>query len=315
MKREAPNKLKFKQLQRALTLPLWQAVGLLETIWHITAINRPDGDIGYMTNVQIAALVEYSGDADQMVEALVDAKWLDRDHEFRLVIHDWSDHVPTYLKGAYRKNGKLFCDEAIRKRKTAAKQAQEQADRVTKTAAKHPLPNQTKPNLTSPPPVSPKSAAKQIEEEGVDVLSLDEEWDSLDCQLRRRGMGDAANALNGARSAGCTPPEVGLMLAHWEAYPKAWGIGLLYARIMRLRPGDDPTVGWPAPSHEYVQAEEAKRPPRALRSTLDPETQSLFYAKRRRRDGASDDEILGELLAKGLPQTLPITGATVGSST
>lgn len=291
MKREAPNKLKFKRLQRALSLPLWQAVGLLETLWHVTACNAPDGDIGKFANDEIAALMEYEGDANKLIEVLVETRWLDWVEPFRLVVHDWSDHVPTYLKGAYKKNGKHFAD-------FAAKQAQEQTNELTKPPAKQPLPNQTKPNQTPPPPSSSKSVAKQVEEKGVDLLSEDEDWDDIETMLRKRGMADAANAVKPARAAGCKPCEIAMLITHWDAYPKAWSIGLLYARIQRFRPGDAPTTGWGDPSPEYKQAQEAKRPPKALGPSLEEqkaEQAAEIAAARAAVEALTDQEFQGLL--------------------
>ena len=73
MKREAVGHTKIKRLCRRLDIPLWQAVGLLESL--------------------IALGIDYRGDETAMVEALVATGWLDRDPVERFVIHDWADHA------------------------------------------------------------------------------------------------------------------------------------------------------------------------------------------------------------------------------
>jgi hypothetical protein len=45
MKSGTESKLKFKQLQRRFDLALWQAHGLLDTLWEFTKSNAPAGDI------------------------------------------------------------------------------------------------------------------------------------------------------------------------------------------------------------------------------------------------------------------------------
>ena len=128
MKKDTTSKVKFKRLQRSLKLASWQAIGLLESIWHCAITNSPGGDIGRLSNEDIASAIEWEQDADLLVDALVECSWLDADPEFRLIVHNWSKHVPTYLKGAYEKHGKLFADVIAKQR---AKQLQEQP-------AKHP---------------------------------------------------------------------------------------------------------------------------------------------------------------------------------
>ncbi len=86
MKTGTESKLKFKKLQRRLKLPLWQAVGLLETLWRVTERNAPAGDIGRLSNEDIAAAIEWDGDADELVATLVATGWLIRDVHGRLML-------------------------------------------------------------------------------------------------------------------------------------------------------------------------------------------------------------------------------------
>lgn len=116
MKAGTESKLKFMGLKRQLRLPFWQVVGVLEAIWHTTLRNAPDGDIGRLSNEEIAAAIEWDGDADELVAALVKSRWLDTDADFRLIVHDWSEHCPNYLKGGYQNGHKKFADVAARER-------------------------------------------------------------------------------------------------------------------------------------------------------------------------------------------------------
>jgi hypothetical protein len=93
MKREAVHHSKMKRLCRRLRIPLWQAVGLLESIWHITAREAPRGDIGKLSDENIAIAIDYHEDEHAMIAALVETGWLDRNNQHRLVVHDWPDHA------------------------------------------------------------------------------------------------------------------------------------------------------------------------------------------------------------------------------
>lgn len=92
MKREAVGSTKMKKLCKLLGVKVYVAIGIMESIWHLTAREAPAGDIGKLTNEDIALSLDYEGDPDALVDALVDAHWLDRSEIHRLIIHDWHQH-------------------------------------------------------------------------------------------------------------------------------------------------------------------------------------------------------------------------------
>jgi len=145
VKSPALHSLKFSKLKRRLKLSHWQCVGVLESLWLFTQANAPRGDIGKHSDEDIAAAIEWDGDPAEFVGHLKECGWLDTCDQYRLVVHDWHDHAPRYLKGALYKNGQDFV-------KASAKQG---AKQPAKQGAKQPpmsnvLPNLTKPNLTKP---------------------------------------------------------------------------------------------------------------------------------------------------------------------
>lgn len=99
MKANTPELMKFKRLQRRLNESRRGIAGLLELLWIGVSRNCPEGDVGRFTNEEIAIMVDWEGDPDLLVNALVDCGWLDVCDENRLVVHDWLDHCPTYVKG------------------------------------------------------------------------------------------------------------------------------------------------------------------------------------------------------------------------
>jgi hypothetical protein len=84
---------KMKRLCRRMDIPLWQAVGLMESLWLLTGRETPRGDIGKLSNEDIALAIDYRGAEGELIEALVACGWIDRDEIERLVIHDWADHA------------------------------------------------------------------------------------------------------------------------------------------------------------------------------------------------------------------------------
>ena len=97
MMHQAISTVKFKALCKRLNLPLYETVGLLEALWLFAQIQAKDGDLTRFTPLEIAGWLDWQRDENEMVEALVETRWLDRD-ETGLRIHDWSEHKPNYLK-------------------------------------------------------------------------------------------------------------------------------------------------------------------------------------------------------------------------
>lgn len=106
MKREAIDHTKMKRLCRKLDIPRWQGVGLLESLWHLCAKQTPRGDIGKLSDEDIALGIDYRGNEQPIIDALVHCGWIDRSDTFRLVVHDWPDH----------------CDDSIHMRLARTKQ-------------------------------------------------------------------------------------------------------------------------------------------------------------------------------------------------
>ena len=113
MRHSTVNLMKFKRLSRRLRLPLWQTVGLLESIWILAQHNARDGELGRFACDEIAAWIEWEGDELEMIEALVECGWLDREGN-SLRIHDWLEECPTWIKGLISR------DQAVTKSATTS---------------------------------------------------------------------------------------------------------------------------------------------------------------------------------------------------
>ena len=114
MKRGTPDHWKMRELARLLNLParfgIATANGIMERLWHYTAKFHPRGDIGASPDWAIADACGWScgtrtdrlgQDSDKLaafIDALVVARWLDRDKVCRLLVHDWADHADSSVK-------------------------------------------------------------------------------------------------------------------------------------------------------------------------------------------------------------------------
>ena len=100
MKRTAMNHTKMKRLIRVLKIQQYAVVGILESLWHLTAREAPEGNIGKLSDEDIAAWIDWEGSGTELVEALVECGWVDADPTHRLVIHDWQEHCDDATKKA-----------------------------------------------------------------------------------------------------------------------------------------------------------------------------------------------------------------------
>lgn len=93
---------KFLALQRTLDRPIYECVGLLETLWMLAALHADDGDLTKFTSNDIASFVGWQEASDELIDALVTHRWLDRDAS-GLRIHDWDQNCPSYIHDRRRK--------------------------------------------------------------------------------------------------------------------------------------------------------------------------------------------------------------------
>jgi hypothetical protein len=128
MKRGTVEHPKLLALQAALELSRFEAVGLLECLWHFTANYAPSADVGRWPNLSIAQFIGWNDDPDKLVDALVTTGWLDKHKTHRLVVHDWHDHADeTVIKRLQRAGSGMVTGKhprlngkAVRQRPTTA---------------------------------------------------------------------------------------------------------------------------------------------------------------------------------------------------
>lgn len=122
MKREALNHPKLKLLARDLNCSLNEVRGLMWSLWGLAGFSFPRGDVGRLTNEEIALAVDYEGDHDFLVERLIARRLLDviDDEDGRLFVHDWHEHaddsVQYRLARSKEPNGTHFANGVPSKR-------------------------------------------------------------------------------------------------------------------------------------------------------------------------------------------------------
>ena len=106
MKRGTPRHPKTYALAEALTIPLPYAVGILEMLWHHTAQYTPRGDIGSLPDIAIAQACAFTRKPHILIDALIECRWLDRDPDYRLIVHDWPQHCEASVRKWLDRNQK-----------------------------------------------------------------------------------------------------------------------------------------------------------------------------------------------------------------
>lgn len=99
---------KFLRLARRLGCGKAAAAGHLEALWHFATEQAPAGDVGRWLDDDIAEGCFWEGEPAEFVGALIDAGWLDRCAQHRLVVHDWADHASEMLRKRNARAGITF---------------------------------------------------------------------------------------------------------------------------------------------------------------------------------------------------------------
>lgn len=230
MKQGTAEKRKFKRLKRRLGLKRYEAVGLLESLWDLTRRETPAGNVGRLTDADIADEMEWEGEPADLIVALVDEGWLDRHDEHRLIVHDWSDHAPNYLKALFKRENRQFADAETNSVATECETESPQNENLVLPQSNTTSPNPNPPHaLTKPHPTSagggevssPGKGGVERAGGGADDARLDRAARSMRITnlLRGADVSDHASILQIAQRRDMTPEIVESVIADVRGSP------------------------------------------------------------------------------------------------
>ncbi len=242
MKHNTINLVKFKTLSRLLGMRMYETVGVLESLWIFTLHNARDGNLSRFSALELAAWIDFDGDPDALIEALVQTGWLDRSEAGELWIHDWQEHAPNWLKGvAARQPGPPPSTEPSAAPSPPPSSEPSAAPGVEPA----PLPpNQTKPNPTKQNHRHPQTPSGQDGGGG----GLLDTWDRIEQQLAELKVIRIAPALAAAKKHKLTPHDVATIVRVYDEHPGRWGPAALSWRIENGVAAQSPAEGWPKPT-------------------------------------------------------------------
>lgn len=222
--------VKFRHLKRSLGLPHFATVGLLESLWMFASKNSPQGDIGKHSNEDIACMIEWDGDPDELIDSFVKYQWLDAHAEYRLVIHDWSDHAPNWLKGNLASHGKHFANASLQP-------AKQRAQSTSQVATK---PSPLNSRQSSPPPSNEEPSKPEAVGEA-------DQWEEVEEGLVSSGVSHWRGLLGSFRQTGCSAEHALELIEFWKQHKDRFDspVGALHHRFENAHPSIPANERWP----------------------------------------------------------------------
>ena len=108
MKLDALDHPKTFDFAARLGVELPTALGHLELLWAFTGKQAPRGDVGKWPDGAIARACYWMGRPELFTQALLESGFLEADSEHRLIIHDWHEHAPRWVKSKLKTLGQTF---------------------------------------------------------------------------------------------------------------------------------------------------------------------------------------------------------------
>lgn len=124
---------KTRRLGRALNLPAWAALGLLEALWHWVSRYCPEGLLTDEDIEDCADTIRFDGGGAGLAEVLESCGLLDR-QDGGWYVHDWHDHADETTKKALEKAGKRFANGSQSRRFTKKTEPPKQCEQFDSEA-------------------------------------------------------------------------------------------------------------------------------------------------------------------------------------
>lgn len=247
---------KMKRFAKLLGVPSYSAVGLLESLWHLAAEAAAEGDIGRFSAEEIADYVGWEGDAEQLMQALVDSRWVDQPKDGPAKIHDWLDHAPKFILERFKKQKQ----RAAKKAKANKPELEPIGDNPGTSEG----PTQDKVGTDSGqsgdgPLYSPSHPVPSSPVNSIPTAT----WESVEEELAGIGMSKRASAIEGAKRRDLAPEQAQALIDHFKSMPGAYAPGALFGMLT----GE--LAEWPPPKESYLrdQAKRAESSKRQAEST------------------------------------------------
>lgn len=122
-------------------------IGHMELLWKFTAQHAPRGNLGKWPDAAIAGACSWEGEATVFVEALVESGYVKRDRHYRLLVHDWHEHCPQWVRAQLAKANVSFTTLSVATEEPSLVSTEEPSSEPST------IPSQAKPSLTKNAPM------------------------------------------------------------------------------------------------------------------------------------------------------------------
>jgi hypothetical protein len=235
MKNTTKSSMKFRRLVRELRphatkgplAPEAVAVAVLENLWQFAASSAYRGDVGKFSNVDIAEHIGWLADPDALIKLLAEERWLDphSDPAVRLVIHDWADHAPTYIRGLAAKYGGFIVSSIAEKSGGSSREAPIGASSKDGPKGVSYLEPSTGPNHTTPNPGRGAGVFSKLTEQILQDDQQLHDWFIMATKRRKPVIENCENhlvmvfgAAERALEVGDNPPALFAMIVSQEKW-------------------------------------------------------------------------------------------------
>ena len=292
MKRGTRHHSKTERLMRILKIPRGLATGILESLWHITASEAPTGNIGKLTDDDIAQMIDCGIESRKLIAALTEAGWLDRSSTHRLVVHDWHVHADDTTKKRVQREGLKWASESIEKLPDISRQTPPASP---EPAEEIPLPCQSL-ALPEPCPALPEPEVSPAPTRRKAAVAADPDWwgRPSDDKVQRVQFNRLTREWRGI-----TPQDY----EHWaQAYP-AVDVPLELRRMAEWIIAN-PTKGRKSEYRAFITRwlsgtqDKGGNRPRSGGGRLFPAGGSGHFAAEARRDAKAASEFTGQVVPR-----------------
>jgi hypothetical protein len=111
---------KTRRLAALLKIEMPAALGYMEALWSVAAEQTPCGDIGKLSNQDIADEMFSTIDPDELINAIIGAGLLEKHSIHRLIIHNWAERTDQTTRRKVARNDWTFVNSEKQKLATAS---------------------------------------------------------------------------------------------------------------------------------------------------------------------------------------------------
>jgi hypothetical protein len=105
VKLDALDHPKTLDLAARLNVSRPTAIGHLELLWAFTGQKSAQGNVGKWPDGAIARACDWMGNPQVFITALIDAGFLEKDDQHRLLVHDWQVHATGWVRAKLKNAG------------------------------------------------------------------------------------------------------------------------------------------------------------------------------------------------------------------